>query len=88
MVLSEIDRDNIIIQVPVIFEGTYASSKIIDSGMRRVCLFTADYYSSDQTFITAGLLGANYYIVPLYLGRSMTDNGKDGKEECFQIQCI
>ena len=81
MALSEIDRENIVIKVPVTFEGTKAASKLINSGVR-VCLTAC--YSSDQMVIAAGL-GADY-IAP-YLGR-MTDNGKDGKEECLRMQRI
>ena len=79
--LSEIDRERIVIKVPVTFEGTKAASKLINSGVR-VCLTAC--YSSDQAVIAAGL-GAEY-IAP-YLGR-MNDNGKNGMEECHRMQQI
>jgi transaldolase len=81
MQLSEIDRERVVIKVPVTFEGTKAASKLIDSGVR-VCLTAC--YSSDQAIIAAGL-GAEY-LAP-YLGR-MTDAGKDGMEECKRMQDI
>ncbi len=81
MALSEIDRQRIVIKVPVTMEGTIAASKLIQSGVR-VCLTAC--YSSDQAVIAAGL-GAEY-IAP-YLGR-MTDNGKNGMEECTRMQQI
>jgi len=81
MELSEIDRERIVVQVPVTYEGTKAASRLIDSGVR-VCLTAC--YSKNQAIVAAGL-GAEY-IVP-YLGRMM-DSGKDGVEECKQIQEI
>jgi transaldolase len=79
--LSQIDRCRIVIKVPVTFQGTKAASLLIESGVR-VCLTAC--YSSDQALIAAGL-GAEY-IAP-YLGR-MTDNGKDGMDECRRMQTI
>ena len=81
MALSEIDRQKIVIKVPVTFEGTKAAAKLINAGVR-VCLTAC--YASDQAVIAAGL-GAEY-IAP-YLGR-MTDNGKNGMEECRRMQSI
>ncbi len=81
MQLSEVDRERVVIKVPVTFEGTKAASKLIDSGVR-VCLTAC--YSSDQAIIAAGL-GAEY-LAP-YLGR-MTDAEKDGMEECRRMQNI
>lgn len=81
MALSEIDRQRIVVKVPVTFEGTKAASKLIHSGVR-VCLTAC--YSSDQAVVAAGL-GADY-IAP-YLGR-MIDGRKDGMEECRQMQRI
>lgn len=56
MQLSEIDRERIVIKVPVTFEGTKAASKLINAGVR-VCLTAC--YSSDQA-ITACGIGAEY----------------------------
>ena len=81
MQLSEIDREKIVVKVPVTMEGTAAASKLIQSGVR-VCLTAC--YNSDQAIVAAGL-GAEY-IAP-YLGR-MTDSGKDGIEECKRMQDI
>ena len=78
MALSDPDRDNIVIKVPVTFEGTKAASKLIDSGVR-VCLTAS--YSNIQAIIAAGL-GAEY-IAP-YLGR-MNDNEKNGMWECTEM---
>ncbi len=81
LALSEVDRQRIVVKVPVTSEGTIAASKLIHAGVR-VCLTAC--YASDQAVIAAGL-GAEY-IAP-YLGR-MTDNGKDGMEECRRMQSI
>jgi len=81
MQLSEIDRERVVIKVPVTFEGTKAASKLIASGVR-VCLTAC--YSSDQAIIATGL-GADY-LAP-YLGR-MIDAGKDGMKECRRMQNI
>ena len=56
MKLSAIDRDRVVIKVPVTFEGSKAASKMIDSNVR-VCLTAC--YSSDQAIVAAGL-GAEY----------------------------
>jgi len=56
MNLSEVDRERVVIKVPVTFEGTKAASKLVDAGVR-VCLTAC--YSSDQAVIAAGL-GAEY----------------------------
>lgn len=81
MALSEINRKDIVIKVPVTFEGTKAASKLMNSGVR-VCLTAC--YNSDQMIIALGL-GVDY-IAP-YLGR-MTDNGKNGSEECYKMQLM
>jgi len=79
--LAKIDRERIVVKVPVTYEGTKAASRLIDSGVR-VCL--TGCYSKNQAIVAAGL-GAEY-IVP-YL-EQMMDSGKDGVEECKQIQEI
>ena len=81
LALSELDRSRVVIKVPVTFEGTKAASKLINAGVR-VCLTAC--YGSDQAIVAAGI-GAEY-IAP-YLGR-MTDNGKDGMEECRRMESI
>jgi len=79
--LSELDRDRIVVKVPVTYEGTKVATKLIEAGVR-VCLTAC--YSSNQAIIAAGI-GAEY-IAP-YLGRMM-DAGKDGTEECKKMQAI
>lgn len=81
MELSGIDRERMVIKVPVTFEGTKAAAKLIDSGVR-VCLTAC--YNSDQAIVASGL-GAEY-LAP-YLGR-MNDAGRDGMEECQRMQDI
>jgi transaldolase len=56
MNLSSVDRERVVVKVPVTFEGTKTASKLIDAGVR-VCLTAC--YSSDQAIIAAGL-GAEY----------------------------
>lgn len=81
MELSKPDRSRIVVKVPVTKEGTKAAACLIQSGVR-VCLTAC--YNSHQAIVAAGL-GAEY-IAP-YLGR-MSDNGKDGMEECLKMQEI
>jgi len=79
--LSQPDRQRIVIKVPVTAEGTKAAALLIDSGVR-VCLTAC--YDQKQAIVAAGL-GAEY-LAP-YLGR-MTDAGKDGLDECRQMEYI
>jgi transaldolase len=81
MALSELDRERVVVKVPVTAEGTKAAAKLMKSGVR-ICLTAC--YSSQQAIIAAAL-GVEY-IAP-YLGR-MTDNGKDGMYECRKMQEI
>lgn len=81
MELSKPDRSRIVVKVPVTKEGTKAAACLIQSGVR-VCLTAC--YNSHQAIVAAGL-GAEY-IAP-YLGR-MSDNDKDGMEECLKMQEI
>jgi len=81
MELSEADRERIVVKVPVTYEGTKAASRLIENGVR-VCLTAC--YSTNQAMVAAGL-GAEY-IAP-YLGRMM-DAGKDGPQECKEMQKI
>jgi transaldolase len=81
MALSEPNRHDIVIKVPVTAVGTEAASRLIQSGVR-VCLTAC--YSSHQAFLSAGV-GAEY-LAP-YLGR-MCDAGKDGMKECMRMQDI
>jgi transaldolase len=55
---STVDREGVVITVPVTFEGTKAASKLIDAGVR-VCLTAC--FSSDQGIIAASL-GAEYLV--------------------------
>jgi transaldolase len=81
MDVSQIDRERVVMKVPCTIEGTYAASKLVSSGVR-VCLTAC--YSSDQALIAAGL---NVDYIAPYLGR-MTDNGKNGMEECQTMQKV
>jgi len=81
MELSKPDRSRVVVKVPVTREGTKAAACLIQSGVR-VCLTAC--YNSHQAIVAAGL-GAEY-MAP-YLGR-MTDNDKDGMEECLKMQEI
>jgi len=72
---------NIVIKVPVTFEGTKAASMLIGSGVR-VCLTAC--YASHQALVAANV-GAEY-LAP-YLGR-MNDAGKDGESEILKMQQI
>ena len=81
MSLSSINRERIVIKVPVTRQGTIAASNLIASGVR-VCLTAC--YSSNQALI-ASSVGAEY-LAP-YLGR-MNDSGLDGMNECRTMQRI
>lgn len=81
MRLSQPARDRIVIKVPVTMEGVQAASLLIQAGVR-VCLTAC--YNHQQALIAAGV-GAEY-IAP-YLGR-MTEAGKNGIEECYQMQQV
>ncbi|KAL3765823.1 hypothetical protein ACHAWU_002618 [Discostella pseudostelligera] len=81
MTLSIIDRERIVIKVPVTTKGTEVARRLMESGVR-VCLTAG--YDSKQALIAASL-GVEY-LAP-YLGR-MTDNGKDGFVECRRMQNI
>jgi len=56
MLLSQVDRERVVVKVPVTMEGTKAASKLINAGVR-ICLTAC--YSSDQAIVAAGL-GAQY----------------------------
>lgn len=81
MALSEIDRDRVVIKVPVTKMGTEAATNLSNSGVR-ICM-TACYNNKQALIAAAAGVG---YIAP-YLGR-MNDNGKDGMSECQQMQDI
>jgi transaldolase len=81
MAVSSIDRQRVVIKVPVDKKGTMAATALIASGVR-VCLTAC--YDSKQALVAASC-GAEY-LAP-YLGR-MTDAGKDGLEECARMQRI
>lgn len=75
------DRERIVIKVPVTRMGTRAASLLIHSRVR-VCLTAA--YDSSQALLAASV-GAEY-IAP-YLGR-MSDRGKNGRLECERMHTI
>lgn len=81
MTISKRDRERIVIKVPVTTKGAEAATLLAEAGVR-ICLTAC--YNSKQALV-AGSMGAEY-IAP-YLGR-MTDNGKDGLEECQRMQSI
>ena len=81
MAISEYDRDRIVIKVPVTSTGAEAANKLSKAGVR-IC-FTA-CYNKKQALIAAS--SGVEYIAP-YLGR-ITDNGKDGYDECRKMQNI
>lgn len=76
--LSKMDRDRIVVKVPVTMVGMEAANELIRSGVR-VCLTAC--YNCHQALLACGV-GAEY-IAP-YLGR-MTDAGKDGLKECIRM---
>mmetsp|Transcript_16310 Transcript_16310/g.21346 ORF Transcript_16310/g.21346 Transcript_16310/m.21346 type:complete len:266 (+) Transcript_16310:206-1003(+) len=82
MELSAYDRERIVIKVPVTQQGVEAASRLIRQGNCRVCLTAC--YDSKQAMIAANV-GAEY-LAP-YLGR-MTDAGKNGMQECLQMNQI
>ena len=82
MQLSQIDRDRIVIKVPVTMEGTKAAARLIHNGVR-VCLTAC--YDSRQSLTAVGV-GAEY-LAP-YLGRMTETGGKDGMEECKAMQKV
>jgi transaldolase len=75
------DRERVVIKVPVDKTGTQAAGALVASGVR-VCLTAC--YDRKQALVAASC-GAEY-LAP-YLGR-MTDAGKDGLEECVKMQRI
>ncbi|KAL7553851.1 hypothetical protein ACHAWF_017252 [Thalassiosira exigua] len=81
MALSKADRERIVIKVPVTARGAEAATLLADAGVR-ICMTAC--YDSKQALIAASL-GVEY-LAP-YLGR-MTDNGKDGLQECIRMQSI
>ena len=81
MDISDYDRERVVIKVPVTATGAEAASKLTKAGVR-IC-FTA-CYDKKQALIAAS--SGVEYIAP-YLGR-MTDNGKDGYDECRKMQGI
>jgi len=81
MSLSKLDRERIVIKVPVTPLGAESAALLIESGVR-VCLTAC--YDSKQALVAASM-GVEY-IAP-YLGR-MSDSGKDGFDECIKMQSI
>ena len=81
MAISDYDRERVVIKVPVTANGSEAAWKLSKAGVR-IC-FTA-CYNKNQALIAAS--SGVEYIAP-YLGR-MTDNGKNGYDECVMMQNI
>jgi len=81
MDLSELDRERIVIKVPMTVDGTKAAARLIRSGVR-VCLTAC--YNAKQAVIAAGM-GAEY--LSPYLGR-MKDSGKNALAECKTMEEI
>lgn len=81
MMLSNPNRERIVIKVPTTKAGVEAASMLIQGGCR-VCLTAC--YNHKQALIAANV-GAEY-LAP-YLGR-MEDSGKDGEFECLKMQEI
>ena len=83
MQLREIDREKVVVKVPVTAAGTEAAARLMKQpGGTRICLTAC--YASTQALV-AGSVGAEY-LAP-YLGR-MSDAGKDGADECERMQQI
>mmetsp|Transcript_4492 Transcript_4492/g.6482 ORF Transcript_4492/g.6482 Transcript_4492/m.6482 type:complete len:247 (+) Transcript_4492:133-873(+) len=81
MMLSNPNRERIVIKVPTTKDGVEAASMLIQGGCR-VCLTAC--YNHKQALIAANV-GAEY-LAP-YLGR-MEDSGRDGEAECLKMQEI
>jgi len=81
MAIAALDLERIVVKVPVTASGAEVANRFAMKGVR-MCLTAC--YDSKQALIAASM-GAEY-IAP-YLGR-MTDNGKDGFEECHRMQTI
>mmetsp|Transcript_46830 Transcript_46830/g.114197 ORF Transcript_46830/g.114197 Transcript_46830/m.114197 type:complete len:145 (-) Transcript_46830:76-510(-) len=81
MELSKIDRDRVVVKVPIVSAGVQAATMLVKSNVR-VCL-TACYHHKQS--LIASNVGAEY-IAP-YLGR-MTDAGRDGFNECLKMQQV
>mmetsp|Transcript_28645 Transcript_28645/g.47409 ORF Transcript_28645/g.47409 Transcript_28645/m.47409 type:complete len:247 (-) Transcript_28645:204-944(-) len=81
MQLSAIDRERIVIKVPVTAIGVAAAHLLHQSGVR-ICLTAC--YNSKQALLAASV-GAEY-LAP-YCGR-MSDAGRNGEEECVRMMGI
>lgn len=79
--LAEPDKERIVVKVPVTLTGVQAARRLIHHGVR-VCL-TACYHR--QQAVISAAVGAEY-LAP-YLGR-MNDAGKDGIQECLEMNYI
>jgi transaldolase len=79
--LAEPDKERIVVKVPVTLTGVQAARRLIHHGVR-VCL-TACYHR--QQAVIAAAIGAEY-LAP-YVGR-MGDAGKDGVQECLEMNYI
>lgn len=81
MTLAAMDPARVVVKFPLTVPGVEAAALLASSRVR-ICMTAC--YDSKQALI-AGALGTEY-IAP-YLGR-MTDHGKDGFEQCKEMQRI
>jgi len=81
LALSEGNRENLVVKVPVTAAGTEAAAALIEAGVR-VCLTAC--YGPHQALVAVSV-GAEY-LAP-YLGR-MNDAGKAGHEEIQAMQTV
>ena len=82
MKISEMDRERIVVKVPVTAEGTKAATMLGSLGVR-ICLTAC--YNSNQALI-AGSMGVEY-IAP-YLGRYVNTIGKNVLQSNREISQI
>jgi transaldolase len=76
-------RERLIIKIPITELGLQAASQLIRNHNVRVCM-TAAYHRKQA--LSAVAVGADY--VAPYLGRMTEAAGKDGKQECRDMQDI
>lgn len=79
--LSKLDREKIVIKVPVKPLRAESAALLIESGVR-VCLTAC--YDSKQALVAASM---GVECIAPYLGR-MSNNDKDGFDECIKMQTL
>jgi transaldolase len=77
--LCALDRQRVVVKVPITAAGVEAAARLMREDGARICMTAC--YSSTQALL-AGAAGAEY-LAP-YLGR-MSDSGKDGFAECARM---